>query len=147
MAPAPSPRPDPAPAPVTVVGIGADGWDGLPAASQQALLNAQVLVGGARQLALLPQRCPGERVEWPSPLRPAVPGILAAHSGRRIAVLASGDPMFYGIGRALTEVLGEDGGGSSYCRTPRPSRTPAPGWAGRSRTRRSSPSSAAPPPG
>ncbi|MCX4728536.1 precorrin-6y C5,15-methyltransferase (decarboxylating) subunit CbiE [Streptomyces sp. NPDC090052] len=110
MAPAPSPRPDPAPAPVTVVGIGADGWDGLPAASQQALLNAQVLVGGARQLALLPQRCPGERVEWPSPLRPAVPGILAAHSGRRIAVLASGDPMFYGIGRALTEVLGEDGG-------------------------------------
>lgn len=102
--------PRPAPAPVTVVGIGADGWDGLPAASQQALLDAQVLVGGARQLALLPPRCPGERVEWPSPLRPAVPGILAAHAGRRISVLASGDPMFYGIGRTLTEVLGEGGG-------------------------------------
>ncbi|MFJ5293413.1 MULTISPECIES: precorrin-6y C5,15-methyltransferase (decarboxylating) subunit CbiE [unclassified Streptomyces] len=107
---APAPPPHPAPAPVTVVGIGADGWDGLPAASQQALLTAEVLVGGARQLALLPARCPGERVAWPSPLRPAVPGILAAHAGRRISVLASGDPMFHGIGRALTEVLGEGGG-------------------------------------
>lgn len=46
---------------------------------------------------------------WPSPLRPAVPGLLAAHAGSRIAVLASGDPMFYGIGRALTEVLGTGG--------------------------------------
>ncbi|WP_107430219.1 precorrin-6y C5,15-methyltransferase (decarboxylating) subunit CbiE, partial [Streptomyces murinus] len=33
----------------------------------------------------------------------AVPRLLAAHAGRRIAVLASGDPMFYGIGRALAE--------------------------------------------
>ncbi|WP_328315841.1 precorrin-6y C5,15-methyltransferase (decarboxylating) subunit CbiE [Streptomyces sp. NBC_00388] len=104
---APAPPPHPAPAPVTVVGIGADGWEGLPATSQQSLLDAQILVGAARQLALLPERCTGERVEWPSPLRPAVPGILAAHAGRRIAVLASGDPMFYGIGRTLTEVLGE----------------------------------------
>ncbi|MDX3576754.1 precorrin-6A/cobalt-precorrin-6A reductase [Streptomyces sp. FL07-04A] len=40
---------------------------------------------------------------WPSPLRPAVPGLPAAHAGRRIAVLASGDPMFYGIGRALID--------------------------------------------
>lgn len=144
---APAPPPHPAPAPVTVVGIGADGWDGLPAASQQALLTAEVLVGGARQLALLPARCPGERVAWPSPLRPAVPGILAAHAGRRISVLASGDPMFHGIGRALTEVLGEGGGLLSSCRIPRRSRTPAPGWAGRSRTPRSSPSSAGPPPG
>jgi precorrin-6Y C5,15-methyltransferase (decarboxylating) len=48
----------------------------------------------------------GERVAWPSPLRPAVPGLLAAYAGRRVAVLASGDPMFHGIGRTLTEVLG-----------------------------------------
>ncbi|AZM56046.1 cobalamin biosynthesis bifunctional protein CbiET [Streptomyces sp. WAC 01529] len=92
---------------VTVVGIGADGWDGLPAASRAALRDAEVLIGGARQLNLLPSPdCPGERVAWPSPLRPAVPGLLAAHAGRRIAVLASGDPMFYGIGRALSEEVG-----------------------------------------
>ncbi|GAA5010019.1 precorrin-6y C5,15-methyltransferase (decarboxylating) subunit CbiE [Actinopolymorpha pittospori] len=93
---------------VTVVGIGADGWDGLAATSRAALHDAEVLVGGARQLALLPASCPGERVTWPTPLRPAVPRILTAHAGRRIAVLASGDPMFYGIGRALCDVAGAD---------------------------------------
>ncbi|WP_055700561.1 bifunctional cobalt-precorrin-7 (C(5))-methyltransferase/cobalt-precorrin-6B (C(15))-methyltransferase [Streptomyces silaceus] len=92
---------------VSVVGIGADGWDGLPAPSRAALAGAEVLIGGPRQLDLLPLgECPGERVAWPSPLRPAMPGLLAAHAGRRVAVLASGDPMFYGIGRALSEELG-----------------------------------------
>ncbi|MEU6084335.1 precorrin-6y C5,15-methyltransferase (decarboxylating) subunit CbiE [Streptomyces sp. NPDC047108] len=100
-----SPAPEPA---VTVVGIGADGWTGLPAPSQEALRSAETLIGSARQLGLLPEECAGERVAWPSPLRPAVPGLLAAHAGRRVCVLASGDPMFYGIGRALTEVLGAD---------------------------------------
>ncbi|MER6694996.1 precorrin-6y C5,15-methyltransferase (decarboxylating) subunit CbiE, partial [Streptomyces minutiscleroticus] len=98
-------RPEP-PAAVTVVGIGADGWRGVPETSRTALLDAEVLIGGPRQLDLLPAECGGQRIAWPSPLRPAVPGLLAAHAGRRIAVLASGDPMFYGIGRALTEVLG-----------------------------------------
>ncbi|MFE4639943.1 precorrin-6y C5,15-methyltransferase (decarboxylating) subunit CbiE [Streptomyces sp. NPDC056730] len=95
------------PVPLTVVGIGADGWAGLPGASRAALREADVLIGGPRQLALLPEECAGERVPWPSPLRPAVPGLLAAHAGRRVAVLASGDPMFHGIGRTLSEVLPE----------------------------------------
>lgn len=94
---------------VTVVGIGADGWDGLAAAPRAALREAQVLIGGPRQLALLPEdECGGRRVHWPSPLRPAVPGLLAAHEGQRVCVLASGDPMFHGIGRALGEVLGPE---------------------------------------
>ncbi|MBO1333599.1 precorrin-6y C5,15-methyltransferase (decarboxylating) subunit CbiE [Streptomyces sp. VRA16 Mangrove soil] len=89
-----------------VVGIGADGWPGLPPASRAALAGAEVLIGGPRQLALLPDdACPGERVAWPSPLRPAVPGLLKRYAGRRVAVLASGDPMFYGIGRTLTETV------------------------------------------
>lgn len=91
---------------VTVVGIGADGWPGLPETSRSALLAADVVIGGPRQLALLPAACAAGRVPWPSPLRPAVPGLLAAHAGRRVAVLASGDPMFYGIGRTLIETAG-----------------------------------------
>ncbi|GFH36445.1 precorrin-6y C5,15-methyltransferase (decarboxylating) subunit CbiE [Streptomyces pacificus] len=99
-------NPDPRPA-VSVVGIGADGWDGLPETSRAVLRTAEVLVGGPRQLALLPDdECTGRRVPWPSPLRPAVPVLLAEHAGRRLAVLASGDPMFHGIGRTLTEVAG-----------------------------------------
>ncbi|MDX2707861.1 precorrin-6y C5,15-methyltransferase (decarboxylating) subunit CbiE [Streptomyces sp. PA03-6a] len=99
---------DDASAPVAVVGIGADGWPGLPATSREALTGAGVVLGGPRQLELLPPEVTAERVAWPSPLRPAVPGLIAAHAGRRIAVLASGDPMFHGIGRTLTEVLGAD---------------------------------------
>lgn len=96
------------PAPVTVVGIGADGWSGLAPASREALRHAEVIIGGPRQLDLLPADCPAERVAWPSPLRPAVPGLLATHAARRVCVLASGDPMFYGIGRTLADVLGAD---------------------------------------
>jgi precorrin-6B C5,15-methyltransferase / cobalt-precorrin-6B C5,C15-methyltransferase len=96
----------PAPSAVTVVGIGADGWDGLPEGARAALLDAQAVIGGPRQLALLPSRCAADRIPWPSPLRPSVPVVLAAQAGRRVAVLASGDPYFHGIGRALAEVLG-----------------------------------------
>ncbi|MEU0399223.1 precorrin-6y C5,15-methyltransferase (decarboxylating) subunit CbiE [Streptomyces sp. NPDC006197] len=94
---------------VSVVGIGADGWDGLPETARRALRAAEVLLGAPRQLGLLPEDdCPGERIAWPSPLRPAVPGLLAAHQGRAIAVLASGDPSFYGIARTLAETVGAD---------------------------------------
>ncbi|GHH70735.1 precorrin-6Y C5,15-methyltransferase [Streptomyces sulfonofaciens] len=88
---------------VSVVGIGADGWAGLGPAARRELCGADVVIGGARQLALLPEECRGERVAWPSPLRPAVPRLLAAHADRRVAVLASGDPLFHGIGRAVAE--------------------------------------------
>jgi precorrin-6Y C5,15-methyltransferase (decarboxylating) len=95
-------------APVTVVGIGADGWEGLSPAAQRALRGAEVVIGAPRQLGLLPPECRGERVAWPSPLRPAVPGLLARYAGRGVCVLASGDPMFFGVGRTLTEVAGAE---------------------------------------
>ncbi|MGC4907447.1 precorrin-6y C5,15-methyltransferase (decarboxylating) subunit CbiE [Streptomyces cyaneofuscatus] len=103
-----SPSPALPPSPVSVVGIGADGWSGLSGGAREALREAEVVIGGARQLDLLPPECAGVRVAWPSPLRPAVPRLLAEHRERRIAVLASGDPMFYGIGRALAEELGPE---------------------------------------
>ncbi len=98
--------PPPEPSAVTVVGIGADGWDGLAVRAQAALREAEVVVGGGRQLQLLPPECRAERVPWPTPLRPAVSRILATHAGRRLVVLASGDPFHYGVGRALAEELG-----------------------------------------
>ncbi|MET7395864.1 precorrin-6y C5,15-methyltransferase (decarboxylating) subunit CbiE [Dactylosporangium sp. NPDC005572] len=94
----------PAP-PVTVVGIGADGYDGLTAAGRDALAGAEVVLGSERQLDLLPDGAQ-QRVAWPSPLVPALPGLLAAHHGRRVCVLASGDPMYHGIGSTLVRLLG-----------------------------------------
>jgi precorrin-6B C5,15-methyltransferase / cobalt-precorrin-6B C5,C15-methyltransferase len=89
---------------ITVVGIGADGWDGLGSAARTAVLAAEVLLGSQRQLDLVPVSVAAERVAWPTPMMPAVPGLLAAYSERAVCVLASGDPMFYGIGSRLGPV-------------------------------------------
>ena len=91
---------------VTVVGIGADGYSGLAAASRAAVDEAGVVVGGPRQLDLLPSSVRAERVPWPSPLRPAVRPLVEDHHERGLVVLASGDPMHHGIGRTLVEELG-----------------------------------------
>ncbi|MFP5021733.1 precorrin-6y C5,15-methyltransferase (decarboxylating) subunit CbiE [Pseudonocardia phyllosphaerae] len=95
-------------APLTVVGLGADGWAGLPEPSRAALHDAEVLLGGPRQLDLLPDDVTGERRAWPSPLVPALPGLLEEYDGRRVAVLASGDPMFFGIGATLARIAGPE---------------------------------------
>jgi precorrin-6B C5,15-methyltransferase / cobalt-precorrin-6B C5,C15-methyltransferase len=115
---------------LTVVGIGADGWPGLGAAAVAAVAAAEVVFGSARQLDLLPAEVPAERVAWPSPLLPALPGLLAAQAGRRVCVLASGDPMFHGIGATLARLAGP--AGLRVLRIPRRRRWRPPGWAGRS---------------
>ncbi|TQF68476.1 precorrin-6y C5,15-methyltransferase (decarboxylating) subunit CbiE [Rhodococcus spelaei] len=92
-------------APVAVVGIGADGWDGLSPNARRAVIGADVLMGSPRQLDLVPTG-DARRVPWPTPLVPALPGLLAEHAGHRICVLASGDPMFHGIGVTLIRLLG-----------------------------------------
>jgi precorrin-6B C5,15-methyltransferase / cobalt-precorrin-6B C5,C15-methyltransferase len=96
------------PSRLVVVGIGADGWDGLPATSRAEVERAEVLLGSARQLALVPPSVGAERVAWPSPLSEALPGLVEDRVGRAVVVLASGDPMLSGIGTTLTRLLGHD---------------------------------------
>jgi precorrin-6Y C5,15-methyltransferase (decarboxylating) len=91
---------------VTVVGVGADGWDGLSPAARRAIEGADVLRGSTRQLALVPADVDAERVPWPSPMALAVRELPTAHPGRRVVVLASGDPMFSGIGTTLVRWFG-----------------------------------------
>jgi precorrin-6B C5,15-methyltransferase / cobalt-precorrin-6B C5,C15-methyltransferase len=91
---------------VTVVGIGADGWPGLPPPARAAIEQAGAIVGGPRQLALLPSDVAGQRIPLPSPLLPGLPRLVDEHTD--LVVLASGDPMFYGIGSTLVRLLGAD---------------------------------------
>jgi precorrin-6B C5,15-methyltransferase / cobalt-precorrin-6B C5,C15-methyltransferase len=93
---------------VTVVGIGADGWAGLTPRSKTAIEQASVVVGSERQLSLLPEALAAEQVPLPSPLLPGLPELIAAHKGSALVVLASGDPMFYGIGSTLVSLLGAE---------------------------------------
>lgn len=91
---------------VTVVGIGVDGYAGLTPAGRAAVDAAAVVIGGKRQLDLLPDTVTAERVAWPTPLRPAVKELVEAHRERGLVILGSGDPMHHGIGRTLIEELG-----------------------------------------
>jgi precorrin-6Y C5,15-methyltransferase (decarboxylating) len=93
---------------VTVVGVGADGWAGLTDAARAAITDADVVVGSDRQLALLPDAVSAVRHPWPSPMLPAVATLLDDHPAGRLVVLASGDPMFFGVGGTLARVLGAD---------------------------------------
>ena len=91
---------------LVVVGVGADGWDGLSPRARRAVQDAEVLRGSARQLALVPGDVPAERVPWPSPMGPALASLPADHPGRRVVVLASGDPMLSGVGTSLVRLHG-----------------------------------------
>ncbi|GAA3826628.1 bifunctional cobalt-precorrin-7 (C(5))-methyltransferase/cobalt-precorrin-6B (C(15))-methyltransferase [Sphaerisporangium flaviroseum] len=93
--------------PIVVVGIGADGWDGLSHEARHEIGAAEVLLGSARQLGLVPDTG-AERVTWPSPMLPALRDLLGEHDGRDVCVLASGDPMFHGLGTTLVRLLGPD---------------------------------------
>jgi precorrin-6Y C5,15-methyltransferase (decarboxylating) len=93
---------------VVVVGIGADGWDGLSPAARRAIEDADVLRGSVRQLDLVPATVGAERVPWPTPMAPALAAPAGEHPGRRVVVLASGDPMLSGVGTSLMRLLGPD---------------------------------------
>ncbi|MDF1601990.1 precorrin-6y C5,15-methyltransferase (decarboxylating) subunit CbiE [Nocardioides sp. YIM 152315] len=91
---------------IAVVGVGADGWAGLTHDARARVLDAEVLLGGDRHLGLVPD-VPGQvRRPWPRPLADGLGPLLAEHDGRRIAVLASGDPFVSGIGSTLAGLLG-----------------------------------------
>ena len=89
---------------MTIIGLGEDGWKGLPSASRAALDAAEVVAGSVRHLALLPD-LRAERLEWPVPFADGIP-ILLAQRGRRVAMLASGDPFWFGAGSSVTRHLG-----------------------------------------
>ncbi|SQD93621.1 Precorrin-6Y C(5,15)-methyltransferase (decarboxylating) [Parafrankia sp. Ea1.12] len=91
---------------VTVVGIGDDGWDGLTRTARDELSRAEVIMGSERQLGLLPAAVRARQVRWPSPLVPALAKLVDAHAGTRVCALASGDPMFFGLGTTLVRELG-----------------------------------------
>jgi precorrin-6Y C5,15-methyltransferase (decarboxylating) len=90
---------------LTIIGIGEDGVAGLSQAARQAIAGARVIFGGARHLDLLAAELPGEvtaeRIAWPTPFAAAYE-LLLARRGTPVCVLASGDPMHYGIGATLT---------------------------------------------
>jgi precorrin-6B C5,15-methyltransferase / cobalt-precorrin-6B C5,C15-methyltransferase len=89
---------------LSVVGIGEDGLAGVSAMARSLIERAEVLVGGERHLAMLPTHDPREKLVWSSPIAASLDEIRQRR-GQQVCVLASGDPMCFGIGVTLTRTI------------------------------------------
>ena len=86
---------------LTIVGLGEDGLQGLAGTSANAIQNAEILVGSERLHAMVPEHS-AQRLTWPRPFSPMIPQ-LGEHRGKCVVVLATGDPLNYGIARKLLQ--------------------------------------------
>jgi precorrin-6Y C5,15-methyltransferase (decarboxylating) len=89
---------------VKLIGMGLGPADLTPR-HRKAIEEADILVGGQRLLAFFSDH-PGQKVLIDKNLRTALDLIAANHQQARVVVLASGDPLFYGIGGLLIKTLG-----------------------------------------
>lgn len=86
---------------LSIVGIGEDGLAALSPCARSLIDEAEVLVGGERHLAMLPPDN-RERLTWSRPLQKLADSITTRRD-RRVCVLATGDPMWFGIGVTLAK--------------------------------------------
>ena len=91
--------------PVQVIGMGIDA-DGLGRAARAALERAELVIGATAHLTAFPNLSAEQRA-YPSPMS-GLWGVLRANAGRRIVLLASGDPLFYGISSTLLRHLPQE---------------------------------------
>ncbi|AFZ60586.1 bifunctional cobalt-precorrin-7 (C(5))-methyltransferase/cobalt-precorrin-6B (C(15))-methyltransferase [Anabaena cylindrica FACHB-243] len=87
---------------LSIVGIGEDGLEGLSVIALSLLNQATIIVGGERHLAMLPPNDNRKKILWKSPFSTSITEIIQRR-GQAICVLASGDPMCYGVGAILTK--------------------------------------------
>jgi precorrin-6Y C5,15-methyltransferase (decarboxylating) len=92
---------------LSIVGIGEDGVEGLSSVARQLIHSAELVVGGTRHLELANELIRGRRLAWPSPIGDAFPEI-ERYRGRPVAVLASGDPFHFGVGKQIAAFVPAD---------------------------------------
>ncbi len=89
-----------------IVGIGEDGIAGLTPATRTVVEAAEVIIGGARHHALSANNS-AEMLEWPSPFD-ALIGELELRRGKRVVVLATGDPLWFSVGARIGRSIPAD---------------------------------------
>ncbi len=91
--------------PILVLGL-CPGSLAAPPGTRERVVTAQVLAGGQRLLAAFPDFA-GERIPVTGPLDLVLDRLEAARNqGLQVAVLADGDPLFFGLGARLAERFG-----------------------------------------
>ena len=93
---------------LNIVGIGEDGMDGLTPVTRATVEQADVVIGGERHHGLTPN-LKAERIAWPSPFD-ALIDTIRTHRGKRVVVLATGDPLWYSVGPKIAKSFEADEG-------------------------------------
>lgn len=88
---------------LSIVGIGDDGLDGLSPVARSVLDAAEIVFGGKRHLAMLDDGSQ-ELIEWQSPFADTIETLLE-YRGHTVAVLASGNPLWFGAGSTLARTI------------------------------------------
>lgn len=86
-----------------IVGIGEDGLEGLSPATRAVVETAEIIIGGDRH-DRLPDGIAAQRVAWPSPFD-ALVETLEGFRGRRVVVLATGDPLWFSVGARIGRAI------------------------------------------
>jgi precorrin-6B C5,15-methyltransferase / cobalt-precorrin-6B C5,C15-methyltransferase len=92
---------------LSIVGIGESGLVELSSSARGLFDRATIIVGGHRHLAMLDPKDRRARIVWTSPLEESIGSILKYRS-TPVCVLASGDPLCYGIGVTLLRYVSID---------------------------------------
>lgn len=92
---------------ITLVGIGDDGCASLTSRAVNAVMKAGVLVGGDRHLEFFPQ-FQGERIVLKGGVSSVLDRVAELAEERNVCVVASGDPLFFGIGSLVIARLGAE---------------------------------------
>ena len=90
---------------ITVIGIGDDGCASLTSKAVGAVESAQVLAGSQRQLSFFPQFRGQNNSASAEGLQNYLNSICEASYEHNVCVLASGDPLFFGLGKRLAETV------------------------------------------
>jgi precorrin-6Y C5,15-methyltransferase (decarboxylating) len=88
---------------LSIIGMGEDGLEGLSPRGRTLLSQAEVIVGSKRLLALMADSS-AEKHEWPQPFSAVIDRIKPLR-GRSTVVLATGDPLNFGVARKLMEIV------------------------------------------
>ncbi|MFH1650518.1 MAG: precorrin-6y C5,15-methyltransferase (decarboxylating) subunit CbiE [Chloroflexota bacterium] len=91
---------------VWIIGVGPGGADSLTTGMRRRVTRADIVCGGQRLLDMFPALS-GEKVAIGGNLKEIVDLLKANRDGKRVVVLASGDPGFFGIAGYLTGALGK----------------------------------------
>ena len=85
---------------IHVIGLGAEGIDSLPSSHKKLILSADIIYGAERHLEDIPTNI--KKKTWSKNIRDDLKKIKNLKN-RKVCILATGDPLFYGVGNLVME--------------------------------------------